>query len=174
MFDEPATFSNADIIAAISEVRALMQDLPVCKCCLPERESVSIDEFVPGGTPPESAEEKRKRSVILPLLQKNKDDRVTFTAKCAVLYPESGLPESPTGKANSKGVFEDESSRIWFIEWADNPYSGPRMVAGHKYLVENAIVDQIYNDRNSLTFRSSTTVTDLSPNNEASFMESFK
>ena len=110
-----------------------------------EIETVDLDQVI-----------EDKKSYIHEIKQLPKGKWIDLNARCISIQEESTLPN----KAKSKGCFEDHRTKIWFIEWENSPFEGPKIIAGKSYLIEGAVTDS-YENQVSLIFNKNTRVIEV-------------
>ena len=110
-----------------------------------EIETVDLDQVI-----------EDKKSYIHEIKQLPKGKWIDLNARCISMQEESTLPN----KAKSKGCFEDHRTKIWFIEWENSPFEGPKIIAGKSYLIEGAVTDS-YENQVSLIFNKNTRVIEV-------------
>jgi hypothetical protein len=110
-----------------------------------EIETVDLDQVI-----------EDKKSYIHEIKQLPKGKWIDLKARCISIQEESTLPN----KAKSKGCFEDHRTKIWFIEWENSPFQGPKIIAGKNYLIEGAVTDS-YENQVSLIFNKNTRVIEV-------------
>ena len=110
-----------------------------------EIETVDLDQVI-----------EDKKSYIHEIKQLPKGKWIDLKARCISVQEESTLPN----KAKSKGCFEDHRTKIWFIEWENSPFEGPKIIAGKSYLIEGAVTDS-YENQVSLIFNKNTRVIEV-------------
>ena len=110
-----------------------------------EIETVDLDQVI-----------EDKKSYIHEIKQLPKGKWIDLTGRCISMQEESTLPN----KSKSKGCFEDHITKIWFIEWENSPFEGPKIIAGKTYRIEGAVTDS-YENQVSLIFNKNTRVIEV-------------
>jgi hypothetical protein len=136
-----------------------IRDIDLCECKDDEQPKADLGSFMSSNeieTVDLDQVIEDKKSYIHEIKQLPKGKWIDLKARCISIQEESTLPN----KAKSKGCFEDHRTKIWFIEWENSPFQGPKIIAGKNYLIEGAVTDS-YENQVSLIFNKNTRVIEV-------------
>ena len=148
-----------DIRDGQQSIYEYLRGIELCECKDDQHPKVDLGSFMSSNeieTVDLVLEDKKSHIHEIKQLPKDKWIDLRVPTRCISVQEESTLPN----KAKSKGCFEDHRTKIWWIEWENSPFEGPKIVAGRYYLIEGAVTDS-YENQISLVFNKNTRVTEV-------------